>query len=68
MKKEKEKVNVKELQDEIEKHSINDQWAILKKIKARERDKARAKVNRLFERKSPKVEKNMSSMWKQKKK
>ena len=48
---------LKELQDEIEKHSMNDQWAILKKIKARERDKARAKVNRLFERKSPKVEK-----------
>lgn len=48
---------LKELEKEIEKHSIDDQWTILKKIKARERDKARAKVNRLFERKNPKVEK-----------
>lgn len=48
---------LKELEEEIEKHSIDDQRAILKKIKARERDKARAKVNRLFERKNPKVEK-----------
>lgn len=31
---------LKELQEEIEKHSINDQWAILRKVKARERDKA----------------------------
>lgn len=48
---------LKELQEEIEKHSITDQWAILRKIKSRERDKARAKVNRLFERKNPKIEK-----------
>lgn len=48
---------LKELQEEIEKHSINDQWAILKKVKGRERDKARAKVNRLFERKNPQIEK-----------
>lgn len=48
---------LKELQEEIEKHTINDQWIILKKIKSRERDKARAKVNRLFERKNPQVEK-----------
>lgn len=48
---------LKELYEEIEKHTIKDQWAILKKIKSRERDKARAKVNRLFERKNPKIEK-----------
>lgn len=48
---------IKELQDEIEQHSIDDQWIILRKIKSRERDKARAKVNRLFERKRPRVEK-----------
>lgn len=48
---------LKELQEEIERHSISDQYAILRKIKTREKDKARAKVNRLFERKRPKVEK-----------
>ena len=48
---------IKELQEEIERHNINDQWQILKKIRSRERDKTRAKVNRLFERKKPKVEK-----------
>lgn len=48
---------LKELQEEIEKHSLNDQYAILRKVKSRERDKARAKVNRLFERKKPKIEK-----------
>lgn len=48
---------LKELQNEIEKHSLRDQWIILRKIQGRERDKARAKVNRLFERKSPKIEK-----------
>lgn len=48
---------LKELQEEIEKHDIKDQWSILKQIKQREKDKARAKVNRLFERKKPKVEK-----------
>lgn len=36
---------------------ISDQWSILRQIKRRERDKARAKVNRLFERKNPQVEK-----------
>ncbi len=48
---------LQELQDEIEKHSISDQYAILRKVKSRERDKARAKVNRLFERKNPKIKK-----------
>lgn len=48
---------LRELQEEIERHNIRDQWAILRKVKNRERDKARAKVNRLFERKNPKIEK-----------
>lgn len=48
---------LKELQEEIEKHDIKDQWSILRQIQQRERDKARAKVNRLFERKKPKVKK-----------
>jgi len=48
---------LKELQEEIEKHDFKDQWSILRQVKRRERDKARAKVNRLFERKNPKIEK-----------
>lgn len=48
---------LKELEEEIEKHDYSDQWSILRQIKNRERDKARAKVNRLFERKNPRIEK-----------
>lgn len=48
---------IEQLEKEIEKHSYKDQWSILRQIKRRERDKVRAKVNRLFERKKPQIEK-----------
>lgn len=48
---------IEQLEQEIEKHSFKDQWSILRQIKNRDRDKARAKVNRLFERKKPQIEK-----------
>lgn len=48
---------LKELQEEIEKYDFKEQWSILRQVKNRERDKSRAKVNRLFERKNPQIEK-----------
>ncbi len=48
---------LEQLQKEIEKHDFKDQWSILKLIEKRDRDKARFKVNRLFERKIINLEK-----------
>lgn len=48
---------LQELQEEIEKHDFKEQWSILRFVQKRDRDKARFKVNRLFERKVVNLEK-----------